>query len=177
MKAAVATSKTKVFIRPATPDDVEALAAVELHTALTAYASIFPPDAPTPTHDEFATRWRARLARPGTGIFVAEIAGDVVGLVMADPAPESDPDPHRHGNLRALYVDPKLWGQGIGRRLHDTACEYLRISRPQLQVISLWVMEKNTQARTRYESWGWQQTPDTQEIHPTIHEFRYQHHQ
>lgn len=170
----MATSTPSVFVRPASPDDVEALAAVELHTALTAYADIFPPDAPTPTHDEFATRWRARLARLGVGIFVAESDHEIVGLVMADPAPESDPDPHRHGNLRALYVNPRCWGQGIGRRLHDTACEYLRVSRPQLAVISLWVMEKNKLARTHYESWGWQRTPDSQEIWPGILEFRYE---
>ena len=161
-------------VRPADLDDVEELAAIELHTALTAYAPIFPPDAPTPTHDEFTGRWRARLTRQpvGVGVFVA---GDpIVGLVMGDPAPELDTDPERHGHLRALYVHPDHWGQGLGLRLHDTAIEYLRIARPQLQPITLWVMERNSRARSRYESWGWHLTDDRQEIWPGVDELRYE---
>jgi GNAT superfamily N-acetyltransferase len=169
------TSTAEAFVRPASPTDVDALAAVELHTALTAYAHIFPPEAPTPTRDEFTTRWEARLSRvpTGVGIFVAEVGDEVVGLVMADPTPEVDDDAHRHGHLRALYVHPDHWHQGLGRRLHDTAREYLRVARPQLRTLTLWVMENNTVARTRYESWGWHPTPTTQEIYPTIHELLY----
>jgi hypothetical protein len=62
---------------------------------------------------------------------------------------------------------------GIGRRLHDTAREFLRVSRPFLYTISLWVMEENANARARYEDWGWQQTLDRQEIYPGIDELRY----
>jgi len=163
-----------VRVRPADLDDVEQLAAIELHTALTAYAPIFPPEAPTPTHDEFAERWRARLTREpvGVGTFVA---GDpIVGLVMGDPAPEVDTDPVRHGHLRALYVHPDHWGEGIGRLLHDTAVEYLRVARPQLSPITLWVMERNTRARARYESWGWRLTDQRQEIWTGVGELRYE---
>lgn len=176
-------------IRPADLDDVDALASVELHTALSAYAHIFPPDAPTPTLDEFTARWRVRLGRvPRSGVFVATASGDevpgpgpgpgdgeVLGLVMADPDPHLDPDPETHGNLRALYVRPDHWGRGIGRQLHDVALEYLRLARPgALSVASLWVMERNTRARARYESWGWKLTADHQEIWPTIDELRYE---
>ncbi|HMG41230.1 MAG TPA: GNAT family N-acetyltransferase [Acidimicrobiales bacterium] len=165
-----------VRVRPADEDDVDQLAAVELHTALTAYAPIFPPDAPTPTHDEFVERWRARLTREpvGSAVFGAFDGDTLVGLVMGDPAPELDPDPEHHGHLRALYVRPDHWGQGIGRRLHDTAVEYLRIARPQLQPLTLWVMERNTRARASYERWGWEVTEDRQEIWPGIDELRYE---
>jgi GNAT superfamily N-acetyltransferase len=102
-------------------------------------------------------------------------AGDpIVGLVMGDPAPELDPDPEAHGHLRALYVDPAHWGRGIGKRLHDTAVEYLRVARPQLPALTLWVMERNARARSRYESWGWVATGERQEIFPGIDELRYE---
>lgn len=102
-------------------------------------------------------------------------AGDpIVGLVMGDPAPELDPDPEAHGHVRALYVDPDHWGRGIGKRLHDTAVEYLRVARPQLPAFTLWVMERNTRARARYESWGWVATGERQEIFPGIDELRYE---
>ena len=161
-------------MRPAGLDDVDALAAVELDTALTAYAGIFPPEAPAPTLEEFTARWRARLTREPVAGAVFVVGDPIVGLVMADPAPELDTDPEAHGHLRALYVDPGHWGQGIGRALHDAAVEYLRICRPQLRPLSLWVMERNERARARYEKWGWVRTDDRQEIYPGIDELRYE---
>lgn len=162
----------EVFVRPATPADVETLAAVELHTALTAYADIFPPEAPAPTRDEFAARWRTRLDRAaaGVGIFVAVSSSDrsIVGTVMADPEPED------RGNIQSLYVDPDHWGLGIGHRLHDTAREYLRIARPQLPTLWLWVLEANKHARACYESWGWHQTPARRTVYPGIDDLRYE---
>ena len=166
------------MIRAAIPDDVGAMAEVELHTALTAYAPIFPPEAPAPTLQEFTDRWHARLARQadGAGIFVAAGAagdGPVVGLVMADPDPAVDPDPEHHGHLRALYVHPDHWGEGIGRRLHDGAMDHLRAHRPRLGTVSLWVMERNP-SRAIYERWGWLPTADRQEIWPGVDERRYE---
>jgi RimJ/RimL family protein N-acetyltransferase len=167
-------------VRPAEDADIGAMAEVELTTALAAYADIFPPDAPTPTLEEFVDRWHHRLARQddGAAVFVAVTRGDdedkVIGVVMADPAPENEPGPDRHGNVRALYVDPGHWRRGAGRRLHDAACAYLHVSRPQLHTLSLWVLEKNRRARRRYENWGWQATVDRQTIWPGVLELRYE---
>ena len=169
-------------MRAATPDDVGAMAEVELHTALTAYAPIFPPDAPVPTLQEFTDRWHARLAgQAGVGVFVAcagpdeadAPGGPLLGLVMADPDPAVDPDPEHHGHLRALYVHPDHWGEGIGHRLHDRAMEHLRAHRPRLGTVSLWVMERNP-SRAIYERWGWKLTTDRQEIWPGVDELRYE---
>jgi GNAT superfamily N-acetyltransferase len=161
-------------VRPAGLDDVDALARVELHTALTAYAHIFPPDAPVPTLEQFVARWRVRLTREPVAGAVFVVGDPIVGLVMGDPAPELDPDPEAHGHLRALYVDPDHWGEGLGRALHDTAVEYLRVCRPQLDPLTLWVMERNTRARERYEKWGWRRRDERQEIWPGIDELRYE---
>lgn len=162
-----------VRVRPAGLDDVDALAAVELNTALTAYADIFPPEAPTPTLEEFTERWGVRLTREPVAGAVFVTGDPIIGLVMADPAPELDPDPEAHGHLRALYVEPEHWGEGVGRVLHDTAVEYLRVCRPQLRPLTLWVMERNERARERYEKWGWTRTAHRQEIFPGIDELRY----
>lgn len=157
------------------------MAEVELRSALTAFADIFPPEAPKPTLEEFTDRWASRLARmdsgDGVGIFVAidrTAGGAVVGQVMADPDPETGPGTIAHGNLRALYIEPNRWGLGVGRRLHATAREFLRVSRPLMHTIDLWVMERNATARARYEDWGWQLTIDRQEIWPGVDELRYE---
>ena len=175
--AAVTERERGFSVRPADEDDIPVLADVQLRTALSAYADIFPPEAPAPTIEEYLDNWSHRLARQddGVGVFVAVEKADptILGLVMADPEPEIDGEGVAHGNLRGLYVDPDHWGVGIGRRLHDTAREFLRVSRPFLHTISLWVMEQNTNARARYEDWGWQQTLDRQEIYPGIEELRY----
>jgi GNAT superfamily N-acetyltransferase len=169
------------LVRPAEEGDIAAMADVQLRTVLTAYADIFPPEAPPPTFDEYVGSWRTSLARQedGAAAFVAEAwngrhDGTVIGIVLADPMPDVVPGPSKHGNVRALYVDPEHWQRGVGRRLHDAAREYLRVARPQLHTLSLWVLERNPRARGRYENWGWLPTADRQEIWPGVHELRYE---
>ena len=122
------------MIRPATGDDVDAMAAVWLRSALTAYASIFPPDAPKPTHASLVD------ALAGNGGFVYEAGADIAGLVQV-----VDGDWLSH-----LYVDPDHWGAGIGAALHDVAVAS--------GARNLWVLRANTRARAMYERRGWRLT-------------------
>src|SRR5690348_14688902 len=96
-----------MLIRPATADDVDAMAAVWLRSALTAYAGIFPADAPKPTH---ASLVDALGDRSG---FVAAVDDGIVGVVQV-----------HDGWLLHLYVDPDHWGAGVGSALHDVAVDH-----------------------------------------------------
>ena len=140
-------------IREATERDLVAVARVHLETVVPAYAGIFPPDAPAPTLEELQTGWERDLRAPQKTAFVAELAGEVVGTAVVCPAADTD----RVGELRRLHVLPAHWGCGIGSALHDLAVRALagRFSRAEL-----WVLERNTRARSLYERRGWTVVPD-----------------
>jgi GNAT superfamily N-acetyltransferase len=128
-------------IRAATADDVPAMAAVWLDSALTAYADIFPPEAPKPTLDSLV----AALSGGVRG-FVAENDEGIVGLVQV------------HDDwLTHLYVRPAAWGRGLGRALHDAG-----VARGANQ---LWVLEHNARARAMYERWGWRLSDETRPVY------------
>ncbi|HZN15694.1 MAG TPA: GNAT family N-acetyltransferase, partial [Acidimicrobiales bacterium] len=85
------------------------MAEVWRRSAFTAYADIFPADAPEPTLESMIEQ-----LEPADSL-VAVDDTRIVGLV------------HPHdGWLTHLYVDPTHWGRGIGARLHDAALDQLR---------------------------------------------------
>jgi len=138
-----------VVVRRARAADDRPLAALHLRSALTAYAEIFPPDAPKPTAASLARHWAEAIADPTSAVFVAELDdSSAIGGVIATTV-----TPPGVGNVRHLYVDPLHWGRGAGRMLHDAAvswCVERGVGSP-----SLWVLEANDRARQMYERWGW----------------------
>jgi len=139
-------------IRRASVDEAPALAELQRRTALFAYASIFPPEAPQPDLDRMTLDWRRRLSgmhSPNARGYAAGVCGLPVGVIIAC----SDPDDPELGHITRLYVDPQEWGQGIGRALYDEALSYLRDI--GYAHASLWVLEQNERARTWYERLGW----------------------
>jgi GNAT superfamily N-acetyltransferase len=53
----------------------------------------------------------------------------------------------------ALYVDPDLWGNGIGSQLLEQAMDSFRTA--GCTVAELWVMDGNERAQQFYRSLGW----------------------
>jgi GNAT superfamily N-acetyltransferase len=109
-------------IRPATADDVGALAAVHAEAVALAYAGIFDAGVPPPTADELVGRWALLVATPDAWVGVAEHDGATVGMVGARPSPDPDA-PAGTGEIVGLHVRPMWWGQGVGGRLFDAAVE------------------------------------------------------
>jgi GNAT superfamily N-acetyltransferase len=159
----------QVRVRRAEPPDVPAMAALELHTALTAYAHIFPPDAAEPTVGRFERRWRERLAGQGL-VLVAQPEGGQTRIVATVNGAVDAADA-RLGHLQSLYVHPDWWGRGIGRRLHEAVVDHL--TSESLCWVALWVLEANTRARSMYERWGWTQTDARQTMWPGVDEVGY----
>lgn len=160
-----------MLIRRATIDDVVPMGTLWLRAALAGYEGIFPSEAPKPTAAELTERWRQAIAR-GPSATVALVAchgarDAVVGTVAAE-IDRGGPDMAQMGRL---YVDPDLWGCGIGRRLHDGVLEHLRAGGHG--VVALWVLEANARARSMYERWGWRSTADRQTVYPGVDEVRY----
>jgi ribosomal protein S18 acetylase RimI-like enzyme len=146
----------EVTVRRAHRDEASTLTALHHRTALSAFRDIFPSDAPLPSFEEDLARWQHWLgpdADHGRSCYVASAAGgQPVGVVLAGP----DPDEPFVGHLARLYVDPDLWGHGIGTALYDVAIADLAA---RFTEATLWVLEDNVRARGWYERLGWQLTP------------------
>ena len=84
-----------------------------------------------------ALQWRASLNNPGDreallanpeaielplsqiesgGVFIAEVVGSIKGFATILPRQDGNAE------LDALFVEPELWRQGIGRRLIEYCC-------------------------------------------------------
>jgi GNAT superfamily N-acetyltransferase len=142
----------EVSIRQTRVDDCPALAALHLRTALFAYASIFPPDAPRPKLDDLTLDWERRLGGlhgPNVCGYVAAVGDQLVGAIVAG----GDPGHQEMGHVTRCYVESDHWGMGIGRLLYNAAISHLR--QVGYEQASLWVLEGNARARSWYERLGW----------------------
>ena len=124
-------------VRPAGPDDADALASLFLAAREAAYPAI-----PRPVHppDDVRRWWRSRLtAGPAEAVeaWLAERDDAPVGLLLLE-----------RDWVHSLYVDPALTGQGIGGTLLDLA----KSLRPD--GLGLWVFETNVAARRFYRRHG-----------------------
>jgi ribosomal protein S18 acetylase RimI-like enzyme len=131
-------------IRPATPDDAEAVARVHVETWRAAYAHALPAEGLA----SLSVTQRAEMHRRSPPV-VAEVDGEIVGFVAVGPGT----DPGTDGELYAIYVLPDHWGSGVGRALMQAGEERLRELGHQHAI--LWVLEDNPRARRFYEAAGW----------------------
>ncbi len=123
---------TGVLLRPAGPDDLEAVVAVHLRARHAAVPAMPPSVHP----DSDATSYLRGLMDQGE-TWVAEVDGQVVGYALVNGT-----------WLDHLYVLPGSAGQGIGSNLLDL----VKTLRPD--GFALWVFESNQPARRFYRRWG-----------------------
>jgi ribosomal protein S18 acetylase RimI-like enzyme len=132
-------------IRPATPEDAEAIARVQIASWREAYKHLFREDQlaaiPLAQRTEFWRRFPP---------VVAEVDCEVVGFVNVGTAHD---DPDADGELYAICVRPDYWGTGVGRTLMETGEARLRELGHSSAI--LWVWEDNPRARRFYEAAGW----------------------
>jgi ribosomal protein S18 acetylase RimI-like enzyme len=131
-------------IRPATPEDAEAVARVHVETWRAAYAHALSAEGLA----SLSVTQRAELHRRSPPV-VAEVDGEIVGFVSVGPGTDPDTD----GELYAIYVLPDHWGSGVGRALMQAGEERMRELGHRHAI--LWVLEDNPRARRFYEAAGW----------------------
>lgn len=147
-------------IRPATPADAAALAAVEVTSWQAAYRGLMP-DAflAALSPEDKADKWQRSLLKHGpTGrkrVLVAVEDAAILGFVRFGPAEETATS----GLIYLLYVLPTAWGRGIGKALLRAALADLHTR--CLHEAHLWVLRGNQRARRFYESRSWQPTGQT----------------
>jgi|HubBroStandDraft_2_1064218.scaffolds.fasta_scaffold18094_3 GNAT superfamily N-acetyltransferase len=164
-----------MLLRPAEPDDAIAVARVHVRSWQAAYRTLL--------SDEYLDQLRpedraekydfASLdpLKPQTIVALEE------GLIrgFATTAPSRDPDLADHGELCALYVEPELWGRGIGVALVSAA--RARLFELGFRNALLWVLVGNVRAERFYQSDMW--APDGRRRSDsvwgvTVDEVRYQ---
>jgi RimJ/RimL family protein N-acetyltransferase len=144
----------EILVRRATPEDAEAVAAVEVASWRAAYGGLMP-DAflGALSEAEKAASWRQNLLKHGASgrkrLLVAIDDGGVVGLVRVGP----DADAGGTGLVYLLYVLPTYWGRRVGKTLMSAAMDELRDLGMSEAV--LWVLRDNQRARRLYERLGW----------------------
>ena len=125
------------MIRPATPDDAAAIAAVLVRSWRRDYADIVDPQVLAELDvAERAELWRSWLDDEEIDAWVAEEGGRTVGFASV-----------REAKLTTLYVDPFAQGAGVGTRLLATA--------EAAGARELAVFDANGHGRAFYEARGW----------------------
>jgi ribosomal protein S18 acetylase RimI-like enzyme len=137
-------------VRPATVEDADAIARVQVETWRAAYAHAIPAETLAAADpEERAQRWRGWLADRRSATFVGELDSEVRGFVGVG---ESREEPGV-GELYAIYVLPEAWGTGLGTALIERGEEELRAR--GFDVATLDVLADNPRARRFYERQGW----------------------
>ena len=77
----------------------------------------------------------------------------VLGFVHTGPCRDDDLDPAGRAEVYTVYVDPGAWRRGIGSELLTTVDAFW--AGTEVQELTLWVFEDNTDARAFYERMGW----------------------
>ncbi len=136
-------------LRPAVVEDAPAIAAINAAAGRTGWGAFLPRER-LATFEPPVRRYEEMLggdADPGSAIYVATEAGEVVGFVSVR---SGDGDV---GEVGALYVHPARWGGGVGRALLALALETLSATGCREAV--LWTEERNERPRRIYQTAGW----------------------
>jgi GNAT superfamily N-acetyltransferase len=142
-----------MLIRPATPQDAHAVAAVRAISWQATYRGTVPDsylDALAPAESE--ERWRAVAAGeiPGAELLVCEADGKIVGFAAYGAA--RPPQFGYGGELYATYYLPEAMGKGYGTQtVRDVVRGLARLGHDDMIV---WVMEANARGRRFYEGIG-----------------------
>jgi GNAT superfamily N-acetyltransferase len=140
------------MIRPATPDDADALGRVHVQAWRETYPGIVP-EAVIAARDpvERASMWRRVIAAGEIVLLAHDAAGDLLGFANAGNQREPEILPFA-GEINAIYLLQAAKRRGIGRALMRATAEAL-LARG-LPSASLWVLDGNATARAFYARLG-----------------------
>lgn len=139
------------MIRIATPDDLDAIAALHAEARASYYRGHIPDEAFDSPAEHARTRegWAAAIERGA--VLCAVRDGVVAGVAVSREADGVM-------TLTQLHVDPKRWREGIGAALHAACVEAWQ--RAGVDSARLEVFEHNMRAQSFYARQGWRPDPD-----------------
>jgi ribosomal protein S18 acetylase RimI-like enzyme len=110
------TMLNTVFIRPARPSDVKAIARIHVDGTRSAYADFIPASFLTQlSYEEDSASFREWLFRtnPAPSTQVAVIDSQLLGFCVAGPNSDEETRPY-DSEIHKLFVKPEYKNQGIG---------------------------------------------------------------
>lgn len=160
---------TDVLIRPARPDDAEALGLLGRQTFIDTFVASDGFAIPYPADDlavfldaNFLTGSMAtKLAEPGAAWWVAERNGELLAFANAGPNglphPEATP---ANMELRRLYVGKAAQGLGLGTRLLKLSLDWMEAHTDGPLWIGVW--SGNLKAQKLYAAYGFEKAGEYQ---------------
>ena len=143
-----------VVVRDAVPGDAHAIAEVHVASWRAAYDGLLP----RAVLDGLSVAQRARHWHAVLGpsspqrVVVAAHGEGLVGFAHVGPAHDADAGPAT-GQLHTIYLHPRWWGRGIGRRVHDAGLD--RLADLGCDRAVLWMLSTNARAARFYGRLGW----------------------
>ncbi len=149
-------------IVPATVDHATAIAAVHVQSWQAAYAGILGAEfLQSLSVSDRSRSWNDILTKDESRTLVACRENEVLGFVSYGRCRDEGAS-EVQGEIWALYAQPQVWGQGVGRALLEEAVHELRtLGR---DVISLWVLRQNHRAVAFYEAFGFQRASGPEKL-------------
>jgi GNAT superfamily N-acetyltransferase len=155
------TGTADVSVRPARPEDADAVARVQAVTWRTAYRDVLPPAVLDEWDDAAAAAsWRAAVTAPptpGHGVLVAVEGAEIVGFAAYGPAevaPDEPPSPDGPATgVAALLVEPRWGRRGHGSRLLAAVSD-LALATGAGRLLA-WLPEADRVSARFLESAGW----------------------
>lgn len=142
------------LIRPATPDDADGIAQVQVSSWQTTYVGIMPDEMLRDLSVEQRAAWWLRALsnpQPAQCAFVAEVDGQIVGFASGG-AEIVEPQPNV-GAVYTIYLLESHQRKGIGRALMLPTVEHLY--KQGFDTLLIWVATENP-SRGFYEALGGQ---------------------
>jgi GNAT superfamily N-acetyltransferase len=129
-------------LRQSVPEDAEAIALVQLRSALAGFADFRPAGASAQLDPaDRVPLWRERLP------LVAETDDGIVGFAHFGPNPDEPV-----GEIYRFFVEPECWRKGVGQALMQRAFDQLHAT--GFDEALVWVHADNHRARHFYEATG-----------------------
>ena len=139
------------MVRPATLNDAEAIARVNVASWRSAYRGLLPDDFLAALDEaNYAERWTRLIGEGSSRVFVAEEPEGIVGF--ASGGRERAGEHGFEGELYAIYLLDTAERRGHGRELVRAVAGALR--QMNLPDMIVWVLRDNVRARGFYEHLG-----------------------
>lgn len=158
---------TDAVIRPARPDDAEALGALGRQTFIDTFVTGFGIPYPQADLDAFLNAsfelepTRRKLAEPGAAWWVAARGDELLAFANAGPNTLPHPDARpEHMELRRLYVSKAAQGLGLGTKLLILSLDWMEAHTQGPLWIGVW--SGNDKAQRLYAAYGFEKAGEYQ---------------
>jgi len=147
------------YIRDADVSDAEAIARIHVRSWQVAYRGMMPDSLlDNLSVQDRILQWQKRLTDHKESTLVVETGGSVAGWATFGQSRDDDAGA-RTGELTAIYLDPLVWGRGLGKLLYREIEK--RLQQAAFTEVTLWVLEANSRARRFYSSIGYAEEDGT----------------